>query len=47
MPFVKVNGNHTLECGVGMNLMTLLVRGGYELNNAAEEGCVANARCGF
>ena len=42
MPFVKVNGNRTLECGVGMNLMTLLVRSGYELNNA----CGGRGVCG-
>ena len=42
MPFIKVNGNHTLECGVGMNLMTLLIRGGYELNNA----CGGRGVCG-
>ena len=42
MPFVKVNGTHTLECASGLNLMTLLVRSGYELNNA----CGGRGVCG-
>lgn len=42
MPFVQVNGNRTIECGAGMNLMTLLVRSGYELNNA----CGGRGVCG-
>ena len=42
MPFVKVNGTHTLECASGLNLMTLLVCSGYELNNA----CGGRGVCG-